>query len=94
MGGKKSSLLVLFIRLLDNSFGSNRIIFFSDNELIPLEEVGEDESPFLTLEEAEKLALEKKELVHSKQLARELKNQVSITFLSRYIIVSTILITI
>lgn len=51
-------------------------IFFSiDNKLIPLEEIEEDESPFLTLDEAEKLALENKEKTHSKKWAREL-NQV------------------
>ncbi|VVC29857.1 Helicase, C-terminal,Zinc finger, CCHC-type,DEAD/DEAH box helicase domain,P-loop containing [Cinara cedri] len=46
------------------------------NELIPLEEIEEDKSPFLTLEEAEKLALEKKEMAHSKKWARESKNQI------------------
>lgn len=63
---------------MDSINSSFHITFFSDNELIPLEEIGEDESPFLTLEEAEKLALEKKELVHNKKLTRELKNQVII----------------
>jgi len=41
-----------------------------------LEEIGDDESPFLTLEEAEKLALEKKENTHSKKWARDSKVQV------------------
>jgi hypothetical protein len=49
---------------------------FLDNELIPLEDIDEDESPFLTLEEAEKLAFEKKEKAHSKKWAQESKNQV------------------
>lgn len=49
-----------------------------DCELIPLEDIGEDESPFLTLEEAEKLALEKKEIAHSKKWSRESKPQVII----------------
>lgn len=45
------------------------------NELIPLEEIGEEDSPYLTLEEAEQLALEKKEKVHCKKWARESKDQ-------------------
>ncbi|XP_050540615.1 ATP-dependent DNA helicase Q4 isoform X2 [Daktulosphaira vitifoliae] len=36
-----------------------------NNELIPLDNIEEDESPFLTLEEAEKLAQEKKDKVHN-----------------------------
>lgn len=52
------------------------IFVFLDNELIPLEDIGEDESPFLTLEEAEKLASEKKEKAHSKKWAQASKNQV------------------
>lgn len=47
-----------------------------DSELIPLEDIGEDESPFLTLEEAEKLAIEKKEIAHNKKWSRESKLQV------------------
>lgn len=54
------------------------ILIFIDNELIPLEDIGEDESPFLTLEEAEILAAENKEKAHSKKWAREFKNQVVI----------------
>jgi len=41
-----------------------------------LEEIGEEESPYLTLEEAEQLALEKKEKAHCKKWARESKDQV------------------
>jgi len=49
---------------------------FIDNGLIPLEDIDEDESPFLTLEEAEKLALETKEKTHCKKWSRESKIQV------------------
>lgn len=52
------------------------MLFFIGNELIPLEEIGEEDSPYLTLEEAEQLALEKKEKVHCKKWARESKDQV------------------
>lgn len=52
------------------------LLYFIDNELIPLEDIGEDESPFLTLIEAEQLALEKKELTHCKKWARDTKVQV------------------
>lgn len=51
-------------------------LFFIDNELIPLEDIGEDESPFLTLEEAEKLAFDEKEKVLCKKWAKESKNEV------------------
>jgi len=54
------------------------LLFFIGNELIPLEEIGEEDSPYLTLEEAEQLALEKKEKVHCKKWARESKDQVGI----------------
>ncbi|XP_050422623.1 ATP-dependent DNA helicase Q4 [Adelges cooleyi] len=37
------------------------------NELIPLEDIEEDESPFLTLEEAKKLAVDKIDKAHSKK---------------------------
>lgn len=46
---------------------------------MPLEDMGEEESPFLTLVEAENLALEKKENAHSKKWARESKNLVYTT---------------
>lgn len=52
------------------------LFYFIGNELIPLEDIGEEDSPFLTLEEAEQLALEKKEKAHCKKWARESKDQV------------------
>ncbi|XP_001944049.2 ATP-dependent DNA helicase Q4 [Acyrthosiphon pisum] len=45
------------------------------NDLVPLEDIGEEDSPYLTLEEAEQLALEKKEKAHCKKWARESKDQ-------------------
>jgi len=41
-----------------------------------LEDIGEEDSPYLTLEEAEQLALEKKEKAHCKKWTRESKDQV------------------
>jgi len=41
-----------------------------------LEDIGEEDSPYLTLEQAEQLALEKKEKAHCKKWARESKDQV------------------
>lgn len=41
-----------------------------------MEDIGEEDSPYLTLEEAEQLALEKKEKAHRKKWARESKDQV------------------
>lgn len=56
-----------------------RFYKFADNELIPLEDIDEDESPFLTLEEAEKLASQNKEKVHFKKCIRESRNKVRCT---------------
>lgn len=49
-----------------------------------MEEIGEEESPYLTLEEAEQLALEKKEKAHCKKWARESKDQVHKLFKMKY----------
>jgi hypothetical protein len=49
-----------------------------------LEDIGEEDSPYLTLEEAEQLALEKKEKAHCKKCARESKDQVYELFKIKY----------
>jgi len=49
-----------------------------------LEDIGEEDSPYLTLEEAEQLALEKKEKAHCKKWARESKDQVHELFKIKY----------
>jgi len=49
-----------------------------------LEDIGEEDSPYLTLEEAELLALEKKDKAHCKKWARESKDQVPELFKMKY----------
>lgn len=56
----------------------NCYYIFIGNELIPLEDIGEEESPYLTLEESEQLAFEKKEEAHCKKWARESKSIVQV----------------